>query len=234
MSKHDFLSTLLLFGYRNVAVTSLGLFLPQQLTSLLHTFARWRLPFPPADLVKVLERLSQLSGMRETGSSSHKEQPAAGGVAWHPVFSPGSSDASLNTASRLRCLHSLGVLLRPYAAANAACSSTFCEQSAGYGCTGGFRRRQAGDAMDCLEAGFPVFSKSSEDTNQFQHGATDAASEAVAAGERLFQQWLKTIFSQMTSGTGEKRPAVAMPDTPPSHLGIQPVVRLAEVLANCA
>ncbi|XP_026192514.1 uncharacterized protein LOC34622962 [Cyclospora cayetanensis] len=223
---------------RNVAISSLTLFLPQQLASLLHTFARWRLPFPPCDVIKVLERLTQLSTTRGQIAvhPTSGQCAAAGELAWHPVFSPMSPASPLDTATRLSCLHSLGVLLRPFASAIASCNEagdpplrqncTPDEQPLSIKDTSYGRMQDSTLAKNRCSEKPPA---------QPKVGAAQAASEAVAAGERLFQNWIQAVFAELSvccfraQETGIKMPETGVAPT----MGIQTVVRLAEALANC-
>lgn len=211
-------------------MASLGLFLPQQLASLLLTFARWRLPFSAADLLKVIERLAQLSqvrGGRTEGGRPRllgEQNNAAGDVGWHPLFSP--CVAALDANCRISCLYSLGVLLRPCAAAVATAKET---SNAG-----------ALNATPVAE-GPPRVSVISSSTEipitEGQLGVTCVAAEALGAGERLFQQWIGGIFLELSlspRSSQDRKETACLQTAPSAEGGLQPVIKLAEALANCA
>ncbi|KAL8269650.1 hypothetical protein Esti_006405 [Eimeria stiedai] len=213
---------------RRVSVASLELFLPQHVACLLLTFARWRLPFPPIDLLKVIRRLSQLSRMQEETAAAAAPRaaaaPAAAGVApWphHPLFFAAGSAApvSIDTTTRISCLFSLGVLLRPCAAAAAACRAQQTGSGASNEAAGALLRSDL-----CSSA--PAASSQAQQqqaTDQATAAAGAPAAQALEAAERLFEEWIDPIFRDLSQ----------RPRCQTNGGDMQPVLRLAEALVNC-
>lgn len=231
-------------------MTSLGLFLPQQLASLLITFARWRLPFPADDLLKVLERLAQLSSMQSEADACRAVSKQ---LSWHPVFSSGTSVAPLDTNTRISCLYSLGVLLRPHAAEVTPPNGfeemrqTLIPSSApSLVCSGGIKgiyrkmRMAAGPVVveaTGLEKPLAHANATFQEAPQDPLRAGGAAAHAVGAAQRLFEHWIDDIFSELSpkplQGEGRVQTTTERGRVPFDASSILPVVRLAEALANC-
>ena len=248
--------------------------MPQQLGALLHTFARWRLFLPSQDLLLAIERLQQLSGAAAasaapkhcsgatagTGGSlapaaaAGAAAPAAAaaameGLPWHPVFSPAAAAAPLDSSTRLSCLHSLGVLLQPFAAAGSpgeknfslsSCPSVHQQQQEQQGPWGVQTPLTRAPCMQHSAAAAHTQDKPSTNSRgpPSLWGAPGAA-EVLAAGERLFKEWFCAVFrelaweqqqqqqqQQQTNIKGDSKAAGAA-------VSLQPVLRIAEALANC-
>ena len=151
--------------------------------------------------------------------------------------------APLDTTSRLSCLHSLGVLLRPCAAAVAVSSASSgpnlvgpdypsrpadCSRDAPTvqleGAEGGARRSPVTWNRDAKASSQPQL-----------YAAVDSA-EALASGERLFEKWMQGIFSELSlppRREGGRKDSAAAQNGQPPDMSMHPIVRLAETLANC-
>lgn len=248
----------LLQRIRSVAITSLGLFLPQQLASLLLTFARWRLPFSPADLLKVIERLLQLSKVAKGTDGDRLRNRSGGDTAFgdmgcHPLFCSSLSMAPLNSTCRISCLYSLGVLLRPCAAAVAATNGHSCQRE---GVSRTIPEKETANSLketassvalseiSSAAANSPHMSSRSSKTDtetrfaRRQLAAADEAAEALKAAECLFHQWIEGIFFDLSrrSRCSQETEETSSPQnhTSSTEGGLQPVIKLAEALANCS
>ncbi|KAL8454424.1 hypothetical protein Emed_000145 [Eimeria media] len=242
---------------RRVSVTSLSLFLPQHVASLLLTFARWRLPFPSEDLLKVIRRLSQLSRMHEetAAAAPRAAAAAAGGVApWphHPLFfAPGSATpVSIDTTTRISCLFSLGVLLRPCAAAAATAAAAAAAADAS---PAESQQQQAAHSSDPPHAGTgaarepvgafsptdlcssgPSVSPQGQQQQATVHAAAAAAAEGrgAAAGAAEALQAAERLFEAWIDPIF--RDLSQGPRCSKNGGDMQPVLRLAEALVNCS
>ncbi|CDJ63133.1 hypothetical protein, conserved [Eimeria necatrix] len=255
----------LLQHIRSAAVGSLGLFTAPALAALLHTFARWRLEFPPRDLLKVIRRLTQLSNAAApaaaaaAAAAAATADPAAAAtdVPWHPVFSPAAAAAALDNTTRLSCLHSLGVLLRPFAAAATAAAaaaaagatapargnSCSAEAAPGGAACGGQRHPSVAAAAAAATA-----AAGREGSTQFVRlpaaaaaaaAAAPEAAEALAAGDALFGEWMDFVLISYAAQINKEkeinnsRGQQQQQQQQQQQKNIQPLLRLAETLANC-
>ncbi|PFH38000.1 hypothetical protein BESB_003410 [Besnoitia besnoiti] len=111
----------LLANVRSLAVASLSLFTLSQISSLLFSFSRWRQPFPPADLLRVIDRLEALSALGTSAAI-----PAYSGFAVPGEREEEGDAASALAPTQISILYFLSVLLSsaPLAGASSATAAS--------------------------------------------------------------------------------------------------------------
>lgn len=209
------------FCFRTLAVASLNLFSPQQLASLLLTFARWRLHLPPGDVTRITHRLLHFECWASRAEGTSNGETAAWGSAVFPPCEP------LALGSKLSCLFSLGVLLNAAAADVEAVDSE-------------------GETPLCAHGPPASAEINLASQRPAERGNADSAAESEARREarRLFNSWLPSIArdilrfgnGEVSDESPESSSQAAAVDSGVEKAfegGVHHIARFAQVLIHC-